>query len=476
VYQLYDQQFNNLTERFYKNQRWPSVEELKKQREDCITEEFILKLYKEMYYRHLYSRLVQQVTLEDRKESWENYVALLESVRKAMDSKEAIELPMQWVWDVLDEFIYQYQTFTTFRNKAVKANAEASGDAKTPVEFIKENPDMWDTVKVYRILQSLAAGSQVRAYLALPEDQRVSASKEQSSLFFGYFAIIGLLRLECLFGDYYMALKMVDDLDFGPVALYHKVPACHTTVFYYTGFSYLMMRRYEDAVRTFNSVLQHLGRTRLAPSLSYQQEQIMKKAEQMNALLMIAVALAPQRVDDSMLQQVKDKHYEKQQKLQKGDQTTFEELFNYTCPKFISPAPPDWGATETFNPNEAHQRQLSLFLMEVQQQAKFPEIRAYMRLYSAMPIPKLSQFLELDADTLRTLLMCYKYKTRPQGSLAGPSDGMPNSTPDVSFTLDGSMMHMVAPKPQKQYTNIFLQQIVKFQDIIRNIEGKPPPS
>merc|ERR1711924_469180 len=98
--------------------------------------------------------------------------------------------------------------------------------------------------------------------------------------------------------------------------------------------------------------------------------------------------------------------------------------------------------------NEAHQRQLNLFLTEVQQQAKFPEIRAYMRLYSAMPIPKLSQFLELDADTLRTLLMCYKYKTRPQGSLAGPSDGMPNSTPDVSFTLDGSMMHMVAPKPE----------------------------
>ena len=32
--------------------------------------------------------------------------------------------------------------------------------------------------------------------------------------------------------------------------------------------------------------------------------------------------------------------------------------------RFISPAPPDWGATETFNPNEAHQRQLSLFLME----------------------------------------------------------------------------------------------------------------
>jgi len=120
---------------------------------------------------------------------------------------------------------------------------------------------------------------------------------------------------------------------------------------------------------------------------------------------------------------------------------------------------------------------LNLFLTEVQQQAKFPEIRAYMRLYSAMPIPKLSQFLELDADTLRTLLMCYKYKTRQlvHKTAGPPLDGM-SSSPDVSFTLDGSMMHMVSQKPQKQYTNIFLQHIVKFQDIIRSIEGKPPPS
>merc|ERR1711937_679209 len=128
-----------------------------------------------------------------------------------------------------------------------------------------------------------------------------------------------------------MALRMVEHLDFGPVALYHKVPACHTTV------------------------------------------------------------------------------------------------FNYTCPKFISPAPPDWSAIETFNPNEAHQRQLNLFLTEVQQQAKFPDIRAYMRLYSAMPVPKLSQFLEIEPDALRTLLMCYKYKTRQlvnQGSSVGPLDGM----------------------------------------------------
>jgi translation initiation factor 3 subunit L len=301
----------------------------------------------------------------------------------------------------------------------------------------------------------------------------LAVSKDETSLLFGYFALVGLLRVECLFGDYYMALRTVDGLDYGPVALYHKVPSCHTTVYYYTGFSYLMMRRYQDAVRTFSNVLVHLSGSRFGGS--YQQDQIMKKSEQMGALLMISVALSPQKVDDSVMQNIKDKHYDKQQKLQKGDSNTFEELFNYTCPKFISPAPADWDSLDTFNPNEAHTRQLNLFLLEVQQQQKFPDIRAYMRLYSVMPVPKLSQFLDLEPDTLRTLLMCYKYKTRQlvQNIHGPPLEGVSTSCSDINYTLDGNMMHMIAQKSQKQYTDIFLQQIVKFQDIIRTIEGKP---
>ena len=48
-------------------------------------------------------------------------------------------------------------------------------------------------------------------------------------------------------GDYYQALKVIEDIDLSTVkkALYCKVSGCHITVFYYVGFSYLMMRRYQ---------------------------------------------------------------------------------------------------------------------------------------------------------------------------------------------------------------------------------------
>jgi hypothetical protein len=36
----------------------------------------------------------------------------------------ALELPEQWLWDIIDEFIYQYQSFSVWRSKAASKTAE----------------------------------------------------------------------------------------------------------------------------------------------------------------------------------------------------------------------------------------------------------------------------------------------------------------------------------------------------------------
>jgi translation initiation factor 3 subunit L len=33
------------------------------------------------------------------------------------DGPVALELPEQWLWDIIDEFIYQFQVFCTWRSK-----------------------------------------------------------------------------------------------------------------------------------------------------------------------------------------------------------------------------------------------------------------------------------------------------------------------------------------------------------------------
>merc|ERR1711964_33688 len=308
---------------------------------------------------------------------------------------------------------------------------------------------MGDTTKVFGYLHQLKKKSEVLKFLA------DGKGDTNSHILFGFFAVIELLRMECLFGDYHGALRVLGLVPFSATALYHKVPACHTSLYYYMGFAYLMLRRYQDAVKTFSSILQHLSRAR-GYSLGYQQDDIAKKTDQMSALMQLAISLCPQKVDESLLAIVKEKQYAKQQTLSKGDETTFEELFSYSCPKFISPPPPDYENLEAFNPNEAHQRQLKLFLQEVQQQAKFPEMRAYMRLYSAMPLAKLSAFVDLDGEALRQQLLCYKHKSWQNVHAEGaPLTGALTDCSDIDFSLEGGMMHMRASSRPKDYTEIW---------------------
>lgn len=69
-----------------------------------------LLLYKELYYRHIYSKL--QPSLEQRMESWLNYCDIF-NLLLSVDTPISLELPNQWLWDMIDEFIYQFQVLST---------------------------------------------------------------------------------------------------------------------------------------------------------------------------------------------------------------------------------------------------------------------------------------------------------------------------------------------------------------------------
>ena len=40
------------------------------------------------------------------------------------DGPVTLELPEQWLWDIVDEFIYQYQSFSVWRSKAASKTEE----------------------------------------------------------------------------------------------------------------------------------------------------------------------------------------------------------------------------------------------------------------------------------------------------------------------------------------------------------------
>jgi translation initiation factor 3 subunit L len=285
-----------------------------------------------------------------------------------------------------------------------------------------------------------------------------------------------LLRMHSILGDYHLAMKTIERIDFGAeVPLFYQIPACHVTLFYYMGFAYLMLRRYVDSIRTFNDILAFLAKTTGVNSMSYQHDAMVKKQEQMYALLLLALALCPRPLDEGIERTIRDKtdYRDKQARLQRGEEICFEELFQYACPKFVSPANPDFDNTDGFNPNEAHQRQMKLFLSEVKQQQFLPKIGAYMKLYTAISTSKLATLCEMDEEALRDQLMCVMHKTRqkvrnPIGGGA-PLAGETQSCSEVDFYLDGDMVHINAQREERPHSEVFLEHIIKYQDLLKKM-------
>mmetsp|Transcript_127837 Transcript_127837/g.368114 ORF Transcript_127837/g.368114 Transcript_127837/m.368114 type:complete len:529 (+) Transcript_127837:89-1675(+) len=464
IHKLYEDTFNKLSIDNYKNKKWPSAEAVKNQISD---EPLFIILYKELYYRHIYSRL--QVSLDDRRGSWENYCMLLDLIISDLEEGQTLSVvvPPQWIWDILDEFVYHYQTYCATRSKAIKAQKE------NDVKFFKEHPEVYQTTTVLNYLHRLVRASKVEAYLANKDsDDKSGAFGDETTRLLGYFSLMQLLRMHSLLGDYHLAMKTIQRIDISEeVPLYYRIPACHVTLYYYMGFAYLMMRRYADAIRTFSEILVFLSKTSGVNSLSYQYDAMVKKQDQMYALMLIALALSPRQIDESLEKTIRDKHGEKQARLQRGEDLCFEELFSYACPKFVAAAPPDYDNIEGFNANEAHQRQLRLFLTEMRQQQFLPRIGAYMKLYTAIKTTKLAQLCDMDTDTLRDQLMCVMHKTSQKvRSTGAPLDGEPSHCSEVEFYLDGEMVHINAQRVERDHGEVFLEHILKFQELLKKTD------
>lgn len=91
-------------------------------------------------------------------------------------------------------------------------------------------------------------------------------------------------------------------------------------------------------------MLLYIHKTKQFHQRSPQYDQIHKKNEQMYALLAIALSLCPhgKLVEENVNNQLREKYADKMLRMQRSDETVFDELFSYACPKFITPSPPNY--------------------------------------------------------------------------------------------------------------------------------------
>lgn len=460
IHSIYENSWNKLTDVYYKNSSWPPAEAIAG---FVNNDEVFLILYKELYYRHLYTKL--NPTTAQRFESWQNYCDLFNMLLDA-NPYLSLELPNQWIWDIIDEFIYQFQSFCQFRAK--------TDNRPEDIELLKSNPQIWNALTVVNYLQSLISKSNIAQTLEKERNGHTDREHAIPQLYrmIGIFSIIGLLRLHVLMGDYYLALKVLDPIDLTNKGLYTRVTACHITLNYYLGFTYLMARRYMDAIKTLTNVLLFVSRTKQYHNRFHQYEQIVKKTEQMYALLSIAVSLCPQRIDENIHSTLREKYGDKMIRMQRGEEAVFKELFCFACPKFVTLSPPNYDELSPAIAQEALRVQLKIFLNEVRQQSQISTIRSFLKLYTTIGIHKLADYVEVDEDTFRMQLLCMKHKTRVLtwngGSLLNTK--WTNSS-DVEFYVDQDMVHIANTKISRRFGEYFIRHITKFEEIINDIES-----
>ena len=97
-----------------------------------VDDPVFLNLYRELCFRHIYARVPGGPTIHQRFESYYNYCKLFNYILSA-EQPVNLELPNQWLWEIIDEFIYQFQAFSQFRSKLGKKTDEE-------IEILKSNP------------------------------------------------------------------------------------------------------------------------------------------------------------------------------------------------------------------------------------------------------------------------------------------------------------------------------------------------
>ena len=94
----------------------------------------------ELYFRHLHGLAAKKpglITFEHRKAMWDNYEQLFDVLNTA---DAPLNLPPIWLWDMIDEFLYQFQTY-----RALAGQANQQPD----IDFLKANPNAWAPEKVH---------------------------------------------------------------------------------------------------------------------------------------------------------------------------------------------------------------------------------------------------------------------------------------------------------------------------------------
>lgn len=503
IKKLFDTDFYTISEIYFKNIRWPSIKLVDifyKQKNRFHN--LIHSLYEELYYRHVF--IIKDITLEDRKNSWDNYKCLLNFITTICtdlsgDSNDnVLVMPNVWIYDFLSEYIYQYQSMCHYRLQLLK-DLEKNEEG---ILFVTQNTEVFESSIVFEVLHNLLLKGE---FSTLPLEEKstfvnniynINNEEINSKYQFAYFACCILLNLYVLIGDYYTALKIISNIELNHKALYWKVTLCHLSIFYNIAFSYMMLKRYNDSIKVLSQILIYLSKQKIHVSnqQKYQQNLIHKLIDKMYLIIIICHSLTNTRLDETILQNIKENYSGKFYALQSANEQTYAELFIRVAPKFIDPLSNiSFQILSNFQniqnqtySSDPTNRQLAIFLKDVSYQKKAFYFISYAKLYHNIQLKKLANLMNYNElinnddeheqeQNVSSDIMCVKNCSKQLIWKEGPlyTGDIINSIFGNSFDffIDLDIVNIKTRAHQKIFIDYFVHQINMSKNLMNNLLG-----
>jgi len=196
----------------------------------------------------------------------------------------------------------------------------------------------------------------------------------------------------------------------------------------------------------------------------------------MVALLAIVTHVCPGvKMDEGLTRSIRDKHGKQLTKIECGEDG-YEDMFIFACPKFVSPALPDYSnLTDEGSGSggqEMYKLQVQQFRNEMQEQRELRKLRSYMKLYTSITIDKLAAFNDVKEEEFMERMLCYKQKMRQLETKEGgdPLDGEMESAADIHYYITGDMVHVGEEEKIRRFENFFIKGIQGNEDIMKDLE------
>jgi translation initiation factor 3 subunit L len=486
---LYLTDLPDLSQKYFSTSPWPSATSIAS---ECNGDPLFLAVYREMTHRHWHS--MSRPTVADNMDGWDVYRELFDEI---LEGTPNFYLIPTWVFEILFEFVYQFQGFCQIKT-AVYAAAkkynllDTSGAGKDGTELapsttsgkhqqladnlqlLQSNTEAWDVGMVFMYLHRLMA-------VGFPVEAAVSAASENGPTtiqpvysYFAAFSAIAKSRLECLLADYTGCLQALDvlhaqsgtavakTLDDSPPetiqAVVNSVVAARISLSYHAGVAYLQLRRYQDAAAILTSCASFLQRGFKTGTVRH--DQFNKQYERILSLLAILMHICPAlststtTTDEAVFRAVREKH--PVSKLEAS--SSLDEWFQ--SPQFIN--------ADSVSGVSMHKHQVALFNKSMEPVVPGKNLRSFLKLYTSLPVAKLAAFHDQSETEFLPLLLSYKARMRQMersNESESFSGGTYKSALDIHYYVENDTVLIDEAELQRRFETYFCNQIAQVCEI-----------